>query len=123
MNEEQLKTIEENIAEVISGNILLASDGPRIAAMVMERLEVKGLLGGEASGSRTEKFTDNNVEWRVEELRECTIMRGHDEFVFTHPSAGKEIGVADVWLSTNIGCGLVEMRELIEKSQFAGTIT
>lgn len=123
MNEEQLKLIEENIAEVIGGNILLPSDGPRIAAMVMERLEVKDLLGGEASGSSAEKFTNNNVEWRVEELCECTITRGHDEFVFTHPSSGKKIGVSDVWLSSNIGCGLIEMRELIEKSQFAGTIT
>lgn len=116
MNEEQLRQIEENIAEVISGNILLASDGPRIAAMVMERLEVKDLLGDKPITRTTpDSFTTNGERWSFEELYECTIRKDFASFTFVHPTSGRNTSVSNVWLDSNIGYALVDMDRLIRK--------
>lgn len=121
MNDEQLKLIEENIAEVISGNILLSSDGPRIAAMVMERLEVKDLLGG-TQRIYPAGFTNNGTSWSMEDLDACLIR--HDasmlEHVFIHPK-GKEIRLGDAWIESHLAEGAVYMIDLIHKK--SGEIT
>lgn len=117
MNEEQLKLIEENIAEVISGNILLASDGPRIAAMVMERLEVEGLIGEQSSTLyRPDSFKNEFERWTFEELNECTICRDNGKFTFVDNVTGRTISVTDSWLNSDLGYGLVEMDILIRKA-------
>ena len=48
-------------------NILLASDAPRIAAMVMERLEVKDLLGEQVPHVKNFTFTTGLGEYWTKE--------------------------------------------------------